>query len=276
MSEANEEAEGPKISTYLRSGIVDGPPISPFITVAEDIEWFRDVWLTTELQPSELRRGSATLRRLLVDGLLHDAWKLHEMAAFPTVAGPDLLAIAALYGHEVRHGVSVIAGGAVRTGVVTCAFGAWKVRNATTGVGPDADGGFGVSVEQMARRAGIPTEKNELLAIAEKVQKIGKYLGNAGAIRRGHAISRRSIIQYFANYAGGVHLDKIKATNPNKHATFLLIEELEKSAQMSDLNGVFYELLSIGQAVGRSETLLELAAVIRSNSKGTPLHNGRT
>lgn len=78
------------------------------------------------------------------------------------------------------------------------------------------------------------------------------------------AVSRRLIIQYFANYSGGVHLDKVKASNPKKHAEFLLIEELEKSAKAQDLNGVYFELLSIGQAVGRSKSLLELAAAIRS------------
>jgi hypothetical protein len=264
------EGKTPKVRSSIGIPTEIETPISPYITVAEDIEWFRDAWLASdnELPPPELRRGSATLRKLLVDGLIHEAWHAHEMVGAPMLVGPDLLAAIALHNHEIRHGASVIAGGAIRAGVVTCSFGVWRVANLSTGASADAEEGFAVSIEHISRLAGGLPQTSKLQEITEMSWKITAYLKAAGAIRRGAIVSRQEIIQYFANYAGGVHLEKVKASNPTKHAQFLLIEELEKSATAHDLNGVYFELLSIGQAVGRSKSLLELAASIRANTKG--------
>jgi hypothetical protein len=264
------EDKGPRVMTYIKAPNPNPLPVSPYISVSEDIEWLRDVWVTrgADLSFADLRRGSATLRKLLVNGLINEAWHAHGIAGAPKIVGPDLLAAIALQNHEVRHGASVIAGGAVRSGVITCAFGVWQVAHPVTGVGPDAESGFAVCIQQMSRIASDTAQPNELLAIAEKTWKLGAYLEAPGAIRRGEIIPRSTIIEYFANYAGGVHLDKVKTRSPKKHALFRLVEELEKSLETHDLNSPYFELLSIGQAIGRSKDLNNLAAVIRTNAKG--------
>lgn len=157
------EVKTPRMRSYIQTPAQNAPSVSPYISVAEDIEWFRDVWLASdrEMLPPDLRRGSATLRRLLVDGLVHEAWHAHEMTGAPTIVGPDLSAAIAIRNHEVRHGVSVVAGGGVRAGVITCAFGAWRVTNPSTGIGPDAESGFAMSVEHISCQAsgGISNER---------------------------------------------------------------------------------------------------------------------
>jgi hypothetical protein len=92
------------------------------------------------------------------------------------------------------------------------------------------------------------------------------YLKAPGAVRRGETISRQELIQYFANYAGGIHLDRNKKTPGKKRPNYDLIAELERNVQADTMDGLYYALLSIGQAVGRSNDLLELAAKIRNDS----------
>lgn len=238
---------------------------SPYITVSEDIEWLRDEWVLADRPPSsaDLRRGSAALRRLLVNGLIFEAWHHHQLPGGPTIVGPDLLGAIQYVGHEIQHTVIAIAGGGERQGIVTSAFGAWRAHNPSTGIGPDAESGFAVVVGAISRTSGDQPASSEYDDIVARTWKLSTYLKAAGAVRSGVAISRSNIIIYFANHAGGVHLGKTGKRSDSQQAQFALIEELERNASAYDLGGVFFELLSIGQAVGRSADLLKLASTIR-------------
>lgn len=263
-----DTANPPKIRHTIRSPREVAVP-SPYITVAEDIEWLRDEWLLAKAPPSppDLRRGSAALRRLLVNGLVTEAWRYHRLAEGPKLVGPDLLAALRQQGYELRHTASAIAGGGEREGVVTSMVGAWRVHNPATGIGPDADEGFAVAIGSIARAAAGEHEPGEYDAVVERVWKLSAYLKAAGAIRVGKPISRNNIIVYFANHAGGVHLGKTAKRSEEQRAQFALIAELERTSSAYDLNGVFFELLSIGQAIGRSPDLLKLAAAIREQGE---------
>jgi hypothetical protein len=74
-------------------------------------------------------------------------------------------------------------------------------------------------------------------------------------------------VTYFANVGGGVHLGPAK---PGKDATYALIDELVNKVGADTMDGVFFELLSIGQAIGRSDDLKRLVAAIRENSPKVP------
>lgn len=251
----------------IQSGI-EAIPTSPFLPIAEDIDWLRNDWLDTASPPSNatLRRGSATLRRLLCDGVIHQAWRHHGLGGTPTAIAPDLAALAAHQGMELRHAVSLVAGGATIDHVHICMVGAWRVDNPTTGIAADADEGFAVSVGSIMRDTRGAEDKNELTPLVEREWRLGQYLNAPGAVRRGQKISRRQIIEFFANYAGGVHLDRAAAkANAEKLALYELVAELEGRIICDKTEGLFYELLSIGQALGGSPTLQRLVSAVYAN-----------
>jgi hypothetical protein len=89
-----------------------------YATVAEDLEWLQSEWCVLYEPPSnaDLRRGSAALRRLLVDNTIQTAWLHHGFKGQPKVAGPDMGALAADQGFQLKHAISLIAGGGCLNG----------------------------------------------------------------------------------------------------------------------------------------------------------------
>jgi hypothetical protein len=177
------------------------------------------------------------------------------------------VALLARDGLEVRHVASLVAGGATLNGIQTCLIGLARVDNPETGITADANEGFAVRQFHIARDARGEPQENDLTPLTNKAWPLSNYLNAPGAIRRGATISRRDIVTYFANVGGGVHLGPAK---PGKDATYALIDELVNKVGADTMDGVFFELLSIGQAIGRSDDLKRLVAAIRENSPKVP------
>ena len=133
-------------------------------------------------------------------------------------------------------------------------IGIARVDNVKTGVGADAEEGFAVKQFQIARDARGESEDNELAVLVNKNCPLSNYLDAPGAVRRGEAISRRDIVSYFANMAGGVHLGPSKSGKEQTHA---LVQGLINKIRADIIDGLFFELLSIGQAIGRSDDFKE-------------------
>ena len=265
---AAPESKPMRFRNILRSG-AERAPVSPYLPVAEDLDWLRDAWLhaPNPLSNGELRRGSATLRRLLNDNMIQRAWRHHGLEGAPTVIAPDLAALAAHEGMELRHAASLVAGGAIVDHAHISMVGTWRVDNPTTGVPADAEEGFAVSTGAIARDTRGDGEPNALTPLVEREWRLSAYLDAPGAVRRGQAISRKQIIDYFANYAGGVHLDRaVGNANAEKLALFELVAELEQRIACDKTEGLYFELLSIGQALGGSANLQRLAAAIHENA----------
>ena len=261
------DPDQPRFRQTLRTG--EQPKMgSPFLPVAEDLEWLRSDWLMSKALPPNavLRRGSGTLRQLLCHGLIHRAWRHHGLEGHPTVIGPDLLALLEHHNIELRHAVTMVAGGACVDGVQFIATGLCRTDNPTTGVSADAEEGFAVATSTIARDARGEAEKNELTPMVEREWRIGQYLDAPGAIRRGQKISRRLIIDFFANYAGGVHLDRaVGQANAERRALYELVAELEERVAVDKVEGLYFELLAIGQALGQSDSLQRLVEAIHRN-----------
>lgn len=240
-------------------------PRDPWTSIADDIEWFEREWCTLYEPPSDadIRRGSAVLRRLLVEDWLGKAWRNFGFQKQPSVTGPDTVALAAKHGHKIRHIGSLVSGGATINGIQFAMIGHARIDNSETGTSADAYEGFGVAPFYIARDARSKGEENELTPLINRVWPISNYLNAPGAVRRGETISRRDIVSYFANVAGGVHLGPAKHS---KQQTYALIDELLNKVGADIMDGLFFELLSIGQAVGRSEDLKGLVEKIRSST----------
>ncbi|MCW6532132.1 hypothetical protein NED98_17930 [Sphingomonas sp. MMSM20] len=237
-------------------------PADPWHSVADDIEWFEKEWCTLYEPPSDadIRRGSAALRRLLVEDYLGAAWREFGFKKQPIVLGPDVIALAAKQGHEIGRVAALIAGGATINGLQAAMIGFARVDHPDTGVSADAEEGFAVASFNILRDARRQPEDNDLAGLVNTRWHLSNYLDAPGAIRRGEEIPRRDIVGYVANVGGGVHL---RATNKKKEKIYAFVEELINKVRVDTMDGIFFEILSIGQAIGRSEDLRRLAATIR-------------
>jgi hypothetical protein len=206
---------------------------------------------------------------LLVHGALGHAWRFCGLEGTPRIVGPDLEAIAEAEGHELRHAVITLAGGIEMQRVSLACVSLRRVANPTTGVGPDADEGFAVEVGAIAR-AIVEGESDPVdpkySEIHHEWKSVERYMAAPGAIRRGAKVSRKSIVEYFAHYGGGVHLDRAKH-DPKTAEVYALHEELDGRADIAGVDGLHAELLAMGQAIGRSPDMLKLAAIIRQQAE---------
>jgi hypothetical protein len=202
---------------------------------------------------------------LLLEDFTGKAWRHHGFEKQPIICGPDAARLASLNGVELANAASLIVGGGHLNGFDFSMIGAFRVFNPTTGKGPDADEGFAVKTTSIVRNSSSPLDQ-----LVEFPFRLAAYLEAPGAVRRGRSFSRREVIDYFANHAGGVHLDRVAmAAKADKVEIRQTIAELEQRIQADTIDGLYFELLSIGQAVGRSADMQRLENAIRADSAGT-------
>jgi hypothetical protein len=94
---------------------------------------------------------------------------------------------------------------------------------------------------------------------------MSEYLAAPGAVRRGTIIRRHDVIEYFRNYVGGAHHGLAKGERNTKQTIYELVSELEQRMRVDVRDGLYFELMSIGQAVGRSSDMARLSAAIRGD-----------
>jgi hypothetical protein len=241
------------------------------VPIAEDLEWLRDYWAgdPDKLSDADVRRGGATLRRLLIErgqGAIMFAWRALGFGGQPTVVGPDLLALMEQLGHTVERTAVAVAGGVPVSGVVYAAFGAHRVDNPETGVSADADEGFAVAVGSIAHRLPEPGEEvpgSPFDANAKREWRLMDYLDAPGGIRKGEPVRRRDIIQFYCKDGGAVHMDELFGAERGRTKGELLAAELDKHVFTDWRNGLALEVLAIGHALGRSDDIAKLASSIR-------------
>lgn len=240
------------------------------LTIAEDIEWLRQCWANDpdRLSDADVRRGGATLRRLLLErgkGAIMAAWRLCGFEGQPSVVGPDLLALLNQLGHPIEQTAIAVAGGVPISGVIYAATGAHRVDH-PDGTPADAEEGFAVAVGAIAALLPKPGEavpRTPYDANLNREWRIRDYIDAPGGIRRGKPIARRDIIQFFCKDAGSVHVDQLFGSVRVRSEGEHLAAELDKHVFTDWRNGLSFEILAIGHALGRSGDLAKLAAVIR-------------
>ena len=238
-----------QLADPTKKDIADISMTNSYISVAEDIRWLRERWWRSSnaLTGAEIRRGSACLRSLLVHDLLGRAWRENGFSKQPKICGPDAERLAALEGLRLQHAASLIVGGGRLNDLDVSMIGAFRVFNPETGKGPDEDEGFAVRTTIIIRDARNPTTPGSLDRFVECPWYLTAYLDAVGAVRRGGPIARREIIKYFANYAGGAHLDRVMNAGKKKATEgYELIAELEQRVHADTMDGLYFELLSIG------------------------------
>jgi hypothetical protein len=116
-------------------------------------------------------------------------------------------------------------------------------------------------VTTVAARRADGTQPSELDALIHRDWYLQEYLAAPGLIRKGERISRREVLKHMANEMGGVHLGESESSIKD------LLENADDKLFLESTSGsirTFYiEVLAIGQAVGRSDDFMRLAARIR-------------
>lgn len=238
--------------------------MADYSVVAEDLEWLKQDWWTNQgadLSPADVRRGSASVALLLSQGLMGRAWRAHGFDREPSVIAPDLEALAEQKGLQLEMSPALVAGGGRVANVEMIMVGAFRVDNPTTGVPADADEGFAVKVGAIARDTSTGAEPRD--ALIHKEWRVSQYLKAVGAVRKGQRISRQQIIAYFRNYAGGAHLDAVLLHAQRKTPQQELVHDLRRHVIADTWDGLFFEMLSIGQCVGRASDSDRLVRAIR-------------
>lgn len=247
-------------------------PVDPLGTVAEDIEWFAKHWCRLHEAPTdtEIRHGIAALRRLLLEDALGSAWRHVGFTKQPTIRAPDLDALLDHKGIAAQHVVSLIVGGATVNGLQHALIGVRRIDHPKTGVPADAESGFAVEVFNISRDARSPSTDVGMSDLTDQEQTLSTFLKKPGAVRTGALITRRQIITYFASQVGGVHIDGIgqrrRRSNAAPDPAHVLLQDLQNKVQVDVMEGLYFAVLSMGQAIGRSDDLQKLARAIRDRS----------
>ena len=196
-------------------------------TVLDDILYFRQTW-TDQCNPVTVRQGSVMLRRLLLDGHYLQAWFRVGLTGHPNIAAPF---INDLVGDEAVWWA--LAGGATCKGFSMQRYVGRFTGNGTVTVGGEAS---------IFGRPFLVSTKRGIEPIPVK-----DYLISLSAILDATAITRRDVIAFMANKAGGVHLDG-KDDSPAMKA----LRKRRGFLGIGDHDALSFEILSIGQCLAWS------------------------
>ena len=195
-------------------------------TIIEDLEYLRTT-RNGQVSDAEVRRGSAVLRRLLVEDIYGQAWRDVGLPRQPTVIAVDIngLVDAAHRGDVVL----ALCSGLMMSGVSMAGVTIFKRHIPTSQPSPPLT------------PDGFPGEREFGLS---------EYLSSEAGIVGGRSATRRDVIKYFANVKGGVHLGQRQ-----KKAEAKLVARMtkfEKRVSIIRRDGLLAEFIAIVQAVARS------------------------
>ena len=206
---------------------------SRFKSVAEDLEHLGTDWLNIP-RDDAVRRGSVILRRLLAEGVLQRAWKEYEFSREPTIVAPDLRLIV---GNDFAKVRVALAGGAI-------------------------DGG--IEIAGAISYTGRPSEAIGPPIGLERPFKLSEFMESASVIIDGHVIKRREVVKYFAHFEGGVHLLLSSRIRKEEEQLVRSVSRWRRDIELCQRDGLYFELLSIGQAIGRADDMKKLSGAIRA------------
>lgn len=195
------------------------------IAVAEDLEYLAG-W-GAEITAGEIRRGTAVLRRLLVEDAYGTAWRAIGLTKQPSLIAVNL---DLMLGNDSNQVVYALAGGANFRGMqMACML-------VNKGARP-----VGGNPTEPIREDGYPYESPFSLS---------EYLASKSGVVDGHSFNRREVIKYLANVKGGVHLSAQQRKAEEK--LIARLGKIEKKMTVHNTDGLLVEAVAIAQALGNS------------------------
>jgi hypothetical protein len=209
-----------------------------FRIVANDLQYLAN-W-GPEISEGEIRRGSAILRRLLVEDVYGYAWKEIGKLNQPRLIAVDLSPI--LTPDNLPSIIFSLAAGA-------------NFRNIRTAcmIITEGDRTIGMNLHPPICTNGYPGEREFTLS---------EFLSSVSGIVGGKTFNRREVIKYIANVKGGVHLGSKQRKSEQKLIT--RIQKIENKMQVHTTDGLLVEIVAIGQALGNSENAKEFIKCVEN------------
>jgi len=201
--------------------------------VVADLQFLRDDW-DSSVDDHSLRRSSPVLRRLLVDNELQRAWKAAGFEKEPSIVASTLEPLARrLSTQKVRF---ASAGGA--------SYGGVELRGALMV-------GYAMSEEEFKslHADGVP----------EKEYGLRAFIESTCIIVDGLEVPRRVLIKYIANKLGGAHFNKRRRDDSGEERVYKRLDIAAEQVVLAGKNAVYFELLSIGQALVQAPDIIKLA-----------------
>lgn len=207
-------------------------------TVLEDMKYLRDEW-DDAIDEDALRRNSTVLRRLLIHADYSKAWRAVGLAKEPRMQAVDMSAF--LKGIAPEHIIVMQIGGGDHLGGVQ--------------MGPS--GGFTYEMTPQEVQARFEVGKTKLddmqpCGMREYMNRVCMAIRVSASGAAIESVTRHQLVNYVANKRGGAHLDARRdSQDPTERVYMALDRVFDGSARTADLPAVYFELLSIGQAVVR-------------------------
>jgi hypothetical protein len=202
--------------------------------VKSDLAFLEDEW-DESIDEHSLRRSSTVLRRLLVLGDYAKVWRIAGEPKEPQLEAVDLSN--SLAGLELARVFFATAGGG-RSG------------------GGEISGALQYSGVMSAE---LIQERYERGGPPRRVYRLSEFLASPGVVFQGEHVSRRHVIKYVANKLGGDHFDPARRKDEQ---AYKILDDAMNAAQVLDQRLVYFELLSIGQAVAQSADAKKLRGLI--------------
>lgn len=195
------------------------------VAVAEDLEYLSQ-W-GSGITAAEIRRGTAVLRRLLVEDAYGTAWRAIGQKRQPSLIAVDL---DQMLGDDSDKVVYALAGGAHFRGMQMACMLLNK-------------GGVLIGGNPLPpiRSDGYPFERSFT---------VSEYLSSNAGVVEGRSFNRREVIKYLANVKGGVHLSAQQRKTEEKLISRL--GKIEKKITIHTTDGLLVEAVAIAEALGSS------------------------
>jgi len=219
------------------------------IAVAEDLEYLSQ-W-GADISNAEIRRGTAILRRLLVEDAYGAAWRAIGEIKQPSLPAVDL---SLLLGNDANQVEYALAGGANFRGIQMACMMINKGSKAIGGSPPEP-----------IREDGYPFERMFTLT---------EYLSSMSGVVHGRAFNRREVIKYLANVKGGVHLSAQQRKAEEKLVARL--GKIEKKLIVHTTDGLLVEAVACGQSLGNSADAKAFVNKVRALPHAQPVGRPRS
>lgn len=202
-------------------------------TVKEDLIFLKDTW-TQDIDDASLRRSSNVLRSLLIHGNLQKVWKIAGFEKQPKITAPDLMYV--ILGEPKLRINFACAGGAHYKGMIISSL---------------CEKDLITNRDRKKYLEGLSEEKTfGLSEFCESPCMLITKRYPTGGLEQG-LIKRREVIHYIADKMGGTHIDLKR--NIKKEQNLILLDWIYHQYQIAEKNSIYFELLSIGQHLIKSE-----------------------
>lgn len=202
--------------------------------VSQDILYVRREW-DEDIDDASLRRGSTVLRRLLVENELQRAWRAVGLDGQPMITTPAFSST--LESIALEKLVFATAGGARYKGAQL------------SGIYLELTNEIHEAKIEKLREGGPPLEAMSLT----------QFVDGTCVVVSGQVVSRRLLIKYISNKLGGAHYDPKRSLD---EPVFSLLDSARERIQILDKPAVYFELLSIGQALAITPDIGKFLSVV--------------